>query len=306
MKRIKNQIQVIKKDLMRNWSLYLMIIPAIMSLFFFSYKPMYGALIAFQDYRPAKGFGAEWVGFKHFIRFFESPFFLQLLRNTLVISGFSLLFSFPAPIMLSLVLNELKPSKYKTLAQIIMYLPHFISVVIICGMLNTFSGSEGLFNDIISFFGGKRVPLLQNGTNYRVIYIASDVWQTFGWGTIIYIAALSGISKELYDAANVDGAGRWKQTLHVTIPGIAPTIITMLILRMGSVMNVGYTKTMLLYNDAILDKADVISTYVYRAGLEDKQWSYSTAISLFNNVINIILLVTANKISRKMSETSLW
>lgn len=267
---------------------------------------MYGALIAFQDYRPAKGFGVDWVGFKHFIRFFESPYFFQLLRNTLVINVLNLVFGFPAPIILALILNEIKPGKYKTVMQIIMYLPHFISVVIICGMLSSFSLSDGLFNDIIDFFGGERRPLLQSETVYIVEYVASGVWQGFGWGSIIYIAALSGIDKELYDAASVDGAGRWKQTLHITLPGIAPTIITMLILRMGSMLSMGHQKTLLLYNDAVMDVADVIATYVYRTGIGNQQWSYSTAISLFNNAVNIVLLVTANKISRKVSETSLW
>ena len=306
MKRKVNHVQLIKKDMQRNWTLYLMIVPVFVFYLLFEYKPMYGALIAFQDYRPAKGFGQEWVGFKHFVRFFKSPFFFQLLRNTLTINILNLIFGFPIPVMLALVLNELKPGKYKTVMQIIMYLPHFISVVIICGMLSSFSMSDGLFNDIIAFFGGKRTPLLQDGTMYIVEYVASGIWQSFGWGTIIYIAALSGIDKELYDAASVDGAGRWKQTLHITLPGIAPTIITMLILRMGNLLSMGHSKTLLLYNEAVYEVADVIATYVYRTGLTDKQWSYSTAISLFNNAVNIFLLVTANKISRKVSETSLW
>jgi len=306
MKYKVNHVKLIKKDMQRNWSLYLMILPIFVFYLLFEYKPMYGALIAFQDYRPAKGFGDEWVGFKHFIRFFKNPFFFQLLRNTLRINILNLVFGFPIPVMLALVLNELKPSKYKTVMQIIMYLPHFISVVVIVGMLSSFSLSDGLFNDIIASFGGQRRPLLQDKTIYLVEYVGSGVWQSFGWGTIIYIAALSGIDKELYDAASVDGAGRWKQTMHITLPGIAPTIITMLILRMGSMLSIGYNKTLLLANNAVMEVADVIGTYVYRTGLQDKQWSYSTAISLFNNIVNIILLVTANKVSRKVSETSLW
>lgn len=307
MKQIKGELKIIKKDLRRNWSLYLLVMPVLLYFFFFGYKPMYGALIAFQDYRPAKGFGAEWVGFKHFIRFFESPFAFQLIRNTLMINVLELIFSFPVPVILALILNEIKPSKFKTVSVILMYLPHFISLVIICGMINQFCMSDGLFNDIIVFFGGERSSLLQRSDMYRTIYVGSGVWRGMGWGTIIYTAALSGIDSELYDAAAIDGAGRWKQTLHVTLPGIAPTIITFLILRMGSMMSLGYEKTMLLYNDAIMDVADVISTYVYRSGLGGgNQYSFSTAVSLMNTTVNIILLTAANKISRKVSETSLW
>lgn len=307
MKQIKGELKIIKKDLRRNWPLYLLVMPVLLYFFFFGYKPMYGALIAFQDYRPAKGFGAEWVGFKHFIRFFESPFAFQLIRNTLMINVLELIFSFPVPVILALILNEIKPSKFKTVSLILMYLPHFISLVIICGMINQFCMTDGLFNDIIAFFGGKRSSLLQRSDMYRTIYVGSGVWRGMGWGTIIYTAALSGIDSELYDAAAIDGAGRWKQTLHVTIPGIAPTIITFLILRMGSMMSLGYEKTMLLYNDAIMDVADVISTYVYRSGLGGgNQYSFSTAVSLMNTTVNIILLTAANKISRKVSETSLW
>lgn len=307
MKQIKGELKIIKKDLRRNWSLYLLVMPVLLFFFFFEYKPMYGALIAFQDYRPATGFGAEWVGFKHFIRFFESPFALQLIRNTLMINVLELIFSFPVPIILSLILNEIKPSKFKTVSVILMYLPHFISIVIVCGMIKQFCLTNGLFNDIIVFFGGKRSSLLQRSELYRTIYVGSGVWRGMGWGTIIYTAALSGIDNELYDAAAIDGAGRWKQTLHVTLPGIAPTIITLVILKMGSLLGVGYEKTMLLYNDANMDVADVISTYVYRKGLGGgNQYSFSTAVSLMNTTVNLILLTIANKISHKVSETSLW
>lgn len=307
MKRKKDELKIIKKDLKRNWPLYLMVMPVLLFFFFFEYKPMYGALIAFQDYRPATGFGADWVGLKHFIRFFESPMAPQLIRNTLIINVLELFFSFPVPIILSLILNEMKPSKFKTVSLIITYLPHFISMVIICGMISQFCMTDGLFNDIIDFFGGERTSLLQRKELYRTIYVGSGVWRGMGWGTIIYTAALSGIDSELYDAASVDGAGRWKQTLHITIPGITPTVITMVILRMGSLFGVGYEKTMLLYNNAVMDVADVISTYVYRKGLGgDQQWSFSTAVGLMNTTVNLILLITANKISRKVSETSLW
>ena len=307
MKRMKDEMKIIKKDLCRDWILYLMVMPVLLFFFFFEYKPMYGTLIAFQDYRPTVGFGAEWVGLKHFIRFFESPYAFQLIRNTLAINVLELIFSFPAPIILSLILNELKPSKFKTVSVIIMYLPHFISIVVICSMISQFCMTDGLFNDIIVFFGGTRSSLLQRSELYRTIYVGSGIWSGMGWGTIIYTAALSGVDSELYDAAAIDGAGRWKQTLHVTFPGIAPTVITMLILRMGSMMSMGYEKTMLLYNNAIMDVADVISTYVYRSGLGGgNQWSFATAVSLFNTTVNVTLLIIVNKISRKVSETSLW
>lgn len=302
----KYTLSAIKKDMRLNWALYVLVLPVLVFFFLFEYKPMYGALIAFQDYRPAKGFGAEWVGFKHFIRFFNHPFFFRLIRNTVVINVLQLIFSFPAAIILALTLNEMKNSKFKTVSQSLMYLPHFMSAVIVCGMVTQFSMTEGLFNDIIAFFGGKRSSLLQRPELYRTIFVGSGIWQTFGWNSIIYVAALSGVDRELYDAASVDGAGKWKQMVHVTLPSIAPTIITMLILRMGSMMSLGHEKTMLLYNDITYEVGDVISTYVYRVGMLDDQLSYSTAVNLFNQAINIALLLTANKISRKVSETSLW
>ena len=295
-----------KKDMRRNWALYLVVLPVIAYFFVFHYMPMYGALIAFQDYRPSRGFGVDWVGFKHFSRFFKNPFLYRLIRNTLMINVLELVFGFPAPIVLALILNEMKNSKFKTLAQTAMYLPNFISSVIICGLIVNFCLTDGLFNDIIVALGGKRVSLLQTTKYYRGIYVGSGIWQTVGWGTIIYVAALAGVDHELYDAASVDGAGKWKQTIHVTIPGIAPTVITMLILRMGSMLSVGHERTMLLYNEAIYEVSDVISTYVYRQGMVSNQYSYSTAVNMFSQAVNIILLFTANKISRKVSETSLW
>ena len=302
----KNLLSTIKKDIRRNWSLYLVILPVVTFYFLFSYKPMYGALIAFQDYRPAQGFGKNWVGFKHFERFFSNPFFFRLLKNTLVINITATIFGFPAPIILALLLNELKSKKFLTLSQTFMYLPHFISTVIICSILVQFSLSDGLFNDILVLFGRPRGSLLQDSAAYVPLYVGSGIWQDFGWSSIIYVAALAGVDSQLYDAASVDGAGKWKQMIHVTLPGIAPTIIIKLILTVGSMMNIGYEKVLLLYNPTIYDVADVISTYVYRYGIESQQWSYSSAVGLFNSAVNVILVTAANKISRKMSETSLW
>jgi putative aldouronate transport system permease protein len=268
---------------------------------------MYGALIAFKDYSPGRGFArSPWIGFDHFIRYFNGPYFWRLLRNTFLISFYGLLFGFPAPIILALLLNEVRHSAYKRTIQTITYLPHFISLIVICGMITDFSLSTGLFNDIIVFFGGQRFPLLQQPNLYRPIYISSDIWQGVGWGTIIYLSALSAIDPQLYEAAMIDGANRFKQLIHVTLPSITPTITILLILRIGNLLSVGYEKTLLLYNPATYETADIISTYTYRVGLLEQNWSFSAAIGLFNSLVNFTLLIMANKFSRKISETSLW
>ncbi len=296
-----------KKDFRRNRNLYLLVLPVLAFYIIFHYKPMYGAVIAFKDYSPGLGIGkSPWVGFDNFIRFFSGPYFGRLIRNTLLLSLYNLLFGFPAPIVLALLLNEVRNKKFKSLTQTITYLPHFISMIVVTGMITNFCMSNGLFNDIIVFFGGERSPLLQNPRLYRTIYVASSIWQEVGWGSIIYLSALSGVDAQLYEAASIDGAGKWKQLLHVTLPGISPTIITMLILKMGSLMSLGYEKTILLYNAATYETADIISSYIYRVGLVDQDWSYSTAIGLLNSVINCILLVLTNRLSKKISDTSLW
>jgi putative aldouronate transport system permease protein len=288
-------------------SLYLLDLPVIVFYALFAYKPMYGALIAFKDFSPGRGFGGSpWVGFEHFVRFFTSPYFARLIRNTFLISFYNLVFGFPAPIILALLLNEVHHSLYKRTVQTITYLPHFISIIVIAGVITDFSMSSGLFNDIIEFFGGNRRPLLQTPGFYRPVYVVSEIWQQAGWGTIIYLSALSGIDPQLYEAAMIDGAGRFKQLIHVTLPSIAPTIVILLILRIGTLLNVGYEKTILLYNPGTYETADIISTYVYRVGLLEQNWSYSTAIGLFNSFVNFTLLIITNRLSRKMSETSLW
>lgn len=268
---------------------------------------MYGALIAFQDYAPALGFArSEWVGFDQFIRFFNSVNFFRLIRNTLLLSLYLLLFSFPAPIILALMINEVSNRKFKKAVQTITYLPHFISMVVVCGMITDFCISTGLINDIIVFFGGERSALLQRPELYRTIYVVSEIWQQIGWGSIIYLSALSGIDEQLYEAAKIDGAGKWRQLWNVTLPGISSTIVIMFLLNIGNIMALGYEKTILLYNPATYETADIVSSYVYRSGLLEQNWSYSTAIGLFNSVINLILLLTANKLSRKLTDTSLW
>ena len=296
-----------KKDWKKNKTLYFMIIPVLIFYLVFMYKPMYGAIIAFMDYRPAKGIlGSDWVGVEQFVRFFHSPYFYRLIRNTIVLSIYSLLFCFTAPILLALLLNEVKGKRFKSITQTVSYLPHFISMVVAVGMIKEFCMTDGLINDIIVFFGGERSALLQNPALYRIIYIISDIWQEVGWGSIIYLAALAGIDSERYEAAAIDGAGKFRQMIHVTIPGIMPTVTIMLILRIGSLMNMGYEKTILLYNSSTYETADIISSYIYRVGLLEQNWSYSTAIGLFNSVINCILLLAANRISKKVTETSLW
>ncbi len=297
----------LKRDWIRNRSLYVMVIPVLLFYLLFHYKPMYGAIIAFKDYTPALGVvDSPWVGFDNFTRFFKSVYFVRLIRNTILLSLYNLIFGFPAPIILALLLNEVRNKHFKNLTQTITYLPHFISLIVVTGMLTDFSMTSGLFNDIIAFFGGERSPLLQNPDLYRTMYVASGIWQQVGWGSIIYLSALAGVDQQLYEAAQIDGAGKWKQLIHVTLPGIAPTIIIMLIMRMGSLMNMGYEKTILLYNPSTYDTADIISSYIYRVGLLEQDWSYSTAVGLFNSVINFGLLIFTNRMSKKYSETSLW
>lgn len=306
-KRAVSVRRTLRKDMRANWSLYLMAVPVLAYYILFSYKPMYGALMAFFNYKPARGFsGSEFVGLQNFIEFFKSPFFARTIKNTLAISVLNLIFCFPAPIILALLLNEVRNAKFKKVVQTVTYIPHFISLVVVCGMVSQFCLSSGLINDIIEFFGGTRVALLQNPKYYRTIYILSDIWQQVGWSSIIYLAALSGVDKNLYEAAELDGANKWKQTLHVTLPGILPIIVIQFILAVGNLMSVGYEKTILLYNPTTYSVADVISSYTYRMGLVDNDWGYSTAVGLFNSVVNCILLVFTNKMSKKLTENSLW
>ena len=297
----------VRKDWIRNRSLYLLVLPVIIFYLLFHYKPMYGALIAFKDYSPALGFSdSPWVGLDNFVRFFDGIYFWRLLRNTVLLSFYNILFGFPAPIILALLLNEVKNEKFKRLTQTITYLPHFISMIVVAGMITNFCMTTGLINDIIVFFGGEASPLLQNPKLYRTIYVASSIWQQVGWGSIIYLSALSGVDSQLYEAAAIDGAGKWKQLLHVTLPGITPTIVIMLIMQIGRAMSMGHEKTILLYNSATYETADIISSYVYRIGLLEQDWSYSTAIGLFNSLINLVLIILANRVSKRLTETSLW
>lgn len=298
----------IKKDMKRYGGLYLLVIPVLLYYVIFHYIPMGGVLMAFENYRPKDGIlGSEWVGLQHFRDFFGSSYFGRTLRNTLTISITQLVFGFPAPIVLALLINELKDGKFKKVVQTISYLPHFISLVIICGMVKEFVSTNGFITQIlIKLFDIEQVSLLTKAKYYLPIHVISGIWSTVGFGTIIYLAALSGVNTELYDASAIDGAGRFRQTLHVTLPGIAPTIILKLIMNIGSIMSLGHEKIILLYNEGIYETADVISTYVYRKGLVDAQYSFSAAVGLFNSIINLLLIFLANKISKKVADVSLW
>ena len=299
----------IKRDWKWNWPLYVMMIPAVVFYIMFAYIPMFGNIMAFKEFVPGVGiqgfFIGEWVGLKYFKQFIEGIYFWRLIRNTVLISLYNLIFSFPAPIILAILLSELPFKGYKRVVQTITYLPHFVSTVVICGLIVNFSLSTGLFNDFIELFGGSRVPLLQDPKYFRTIYVASGIWQGIGWGSIIYLSAIAGIDASLYEAAVIDGANKFQQIINITIPSIMSTIIIMFILQIGQMMNVGSEKIMLLYNPSIYKTSDVISTYVYRIGLVQMNWSFSAAVDLFNKVINFILLITANDISKRVSEVSL-
>lgn len=294
-------------DFRNNRTLYLMILPVLAYYLIFRYKPMYGAVIAFKDYLPMKGImGSPWVGFKHFQDFFQQYYFWRILKNTLVISGASIIFGFPAPVILALLINELRSRAFSRTVQTISYMPHFISLVVICGLIRDFIQDDGVISVFLSNFGIEKVSMLIKPELFVPIYVISDIWQNIGWGSIIYLAALSGVDQEQYEAATIDGAGKWKQLLHVTLPGIMNTIVIMLILRLGGIMNVGFEKIILLYNPAIYDTADVISSFVYRKGILGFNWSFSTAVGLFNSVINFIFLTGANCISKKVNSTGIW
>ncbi len=297
----------VKRDFKRNWTAYVFAIPVIAYYLIFCYKPMVGVVIAFKDFRPAIGiWESEWVGLQHFKDYISSFYFWRLIRNTLRISVTGLVVGFPAPIIFALLINEVRNDKFKKTIQTISYLPHFVSMVVICGLVKLFVGQGGLITQFFTLFGRPDLPMLADPNLYVPIHVLSGVWAGIGWGSILYLSALSGINEELYEAAEIDGANRWKQTIHVTLPGISTTIITKLLLDAGHILGVGYEKIILLYNEKIYETADVISSFTYRRGLLDFQWSFSTAVGLFNSVINFILIIVFNKISKKVSEVGLW
>ena len=298
------------QDFARNWPIYLMALPVLAFFIVFSYKPMVGIIIAFKTYKPNLGiWGSPWApnyGFYHFISFFESIFFKRVVVNTLMLSLYDLVYGFPAPIILSILLSELTNQKFKKVVQTITYFPHFISAVVICGMVRQFAMSDGLLNIIAGWFGAEPVSMLQQPDYFRGIFTGTNIWQGVGWASIIYLAAIAGVDQGLHEAAALDGAGRFRRIWHITLPGIKPTVVIMLIMQIGRMMSVGHEKIILLYNESIYDTADVISTFVYRRGLLEFNWSFSTAVSLLNSVINFALVYVANAISRKVTETSLF
>lgn len=299
--------QAVKRDFRLNWQIYVLAIPIIIYYIVFSYVPMAGVVMAFQRFNPKLGyFKSPWIGLDNFKDYFGSYYFWRLIRNTFLISATSLVFSFPMPIIFALLLNEVKNRYFKKTVQTISYMPHFISMVVIAGLIKDFTDSDGLITMIVVSLGGEQRNLLSEPGLFRAIYVGSEVWQGVGFGSIIYLSALSNVDQELYEAATIDGAGRWKQTLHITIPGIASTIIIMLILRMGSLFSVGFEKIILLYSPMTYETSDVISSFVYRKGLLEMNYGYSTAVGLFNSIINFTMLNIANFISRKYSETSLF
>ena len=287
---------------------YLMALPVVAWYVIFQYGPMYGLLIAFQRYIPSKGIlASQWVGIKNFKDFLADPYFFRVVRNTLIINVYLLLFAFPTAILFALLLNELRLPRLKRATQTITYMPHFISAMVICGLAVDFFRSNGLLTTLlVRMLGIPKDNLLSVKSAFRPIYVGIQIWQETGWDSIIFVAALSAIDPTLYEAAIMDGASRFKRVLHVTLPGIMPTIVILLILRIGNMMTLGWEKIVLLYNQMTYETADVISTYVYRRGLIQFDYSFSTAVGLFNSVINFLLLITANAISRRVNETSLW
>lgn len=297
----------LNRDFKANKYIYIMLLPVVVYLCIFSYAPMYGIVIAFKNYKPRLGIlESPWVGMKYFREFTSSMYFGRTLRNTLALSGLNLLFGFMAPILFAVLLNEIRNMRFKKLVQTITYLPHFITTVIIASLILVFTNSDGFITQIVNSITGHTGSLIGDKNCFRTIYVVSDIWQGFGWGSIVYLATIAGISPELYEAARIDGANKFRQIWHVTLPGMRPTIVTMFILAMGGLMSIGWEKAFLLQTPLTYETSDIISTFVYRKGFEDANYSYSTAVGLFNSVINLILVTTANRLSRKFNETSLW
>lgn len=304
----KTKWEKTKIKLFRGRQLYLFVLPAFLVTLIFSYIPMYGVIIAFKDFIPSLGiWGSPWVGFKHFQRFFDSYYFWDLIKNTLGISIYSLAVGFPLPIILALALNELKDGRFKKFTQTVTYAPNFISVVVVCGMVIAFlTPSTGIINHLLDFLGFERISFMTDPKWFKTVYVLSGVWQGTGWGSVIYLAALSGVDTQLHEAATVDGATRLQRIWYINIPTIIPTMVILLIMNVGSLMSMGYEKILLMQNALNMDSSNVIATFVYKQGLLDAQYSYASAVGLFNAAINAFLLIAVNKISRKVSETSLW
>ncbi|MFI7016052.1 ABC transporter permease [Streptomyces sp. NPDC050164] len=296
-----------RRALRRDWQLYSLAILPLLFFLVFRYLPMIGNVIAFRRFEPGGSlFGEEWVGLRYVQMFLNDPTFWQVFRNTLWIGGLTLLFCFPVPIVLALLLNEVRRRSLKRFVQSVSYLPHFLSIVIVAGITMQMLAGDGPVNHILGWFGHEPIRFIQEPEWFRTIYVGSEIWQTAGWGTILYLAALTTIDEDLYEAARIDGANRWQQIWHVTLPGIRPTMVTLLILNIGAFMAVGFEKVLLLYNPLTYPTADVISTYVYRSGVESNSFSYAAAIGLFEAIIGLVLITSANQLSRRTVGTSLW
>lgn len=297
----------IMRDFARHKYLYILLLPAVLYYALFHYMPMWGAQMAFKNFFVSKGIaGSGWVGFIHFQNFFTSFYFKRVVLNTLILSGLNILIGFPMPVLLALLINEVKIRSVKKTVQTITYLPHFISLVVVCGLVIGFLKSDGLINDLIAAVGGERRMFLQESGSFRSVYIISDIWQQTGWGSIIYLSAIASIPQEQYEAVRIDGGNLWHEMMHITLPGIVNTMIILLILRIGRIMSLGYEKVLLLYNESTYETADIISTYVYRRGIQNAEYSFSTAVGLFNSVINMLMLLLANFISNKYGERGLF
>ncbi|MBQ8619451.1 MAG: sugar ABC transporter permease [Clostridia bacterium] len=296
------------KRVLRNWQLYVFLIPTILYFLIFRYYPMYGLQIAFRNYKASKGiWGSQWVGMRNFQRFFATADFWQLLENTLAISVGNLIISFPVPIILALLLNQMPSKRYKKIVQTVIYAPHFISTVVMVGIIFLFfSPSSGIINHMIVAFGGEPIHFMAEASMFRPLYIGSEIWQGAGWGSILYLAALASINPELHEAAVVDGANKLQRVWHIDIPGILPTVVIMFILNSGKVMAVGFEKAYLMQTSLNISTSEIIATYVYKRGLLNSQFSFSATVGMFESVVNLVLIVTVNFISRKVSDSSLF
>ncbi|WP_099355603.1 ABC transporter permease [Fredinandcohnia onubensis] len=308
---VAQTVKKVKKSKVRrilnSYQLYLFLLPALVYFIVFHYVPMYGVLIAFKDFIATQGImGSPWVGLKHFERFFDSYQFWTLIKNTFSLSILQLIIGFPLPIIIALMMNQIRSKKYKSFVQTVVYAPHFISVVVLAGMIYVFFSNNGLINSLIMLFGGESISFMAKPEWFKPLYIGSGVWQETGWAAVVYLAALAGTSPELHEAAVMDGANKWQRILHVDIPAIMPIAVILLILQVGNIMNIGFEKAYLLQTPLNQPAAEIIPTYVYKMGLQQAQYSFAAAVGLFNSVINLVLLVAVNKFAKKISGQGLW
>lgn len=299
---------VLKKRLLKNRWLYYMLTPGVLYFLIFKYAPMWGVLIAFQDYSPFTGFwGSDWVGLEHFRTFFSEPEFTLLFKNTFILAIYNIFFFFPLPILVALMLNEIRKEVFKRTVQSLIYIPHFISWVVVVGLVHIlFTTEGGILNEMIASFGGEKMNMLLDKDWFRPFIIGEMIWKETGWGTILFLAALAGVDTQLYEAARIDGAGRWKQMIHVTLPAIRSTIVVLLILRLGSFLDVGFEQIFLMLNPMNREVGEVFETYVYERGIQQGDFSYSTAVNLFKSVIGIVMVVGANQLAKKAGEEGIY